>query len=856
MKTGSLVLLILMTVMLPAQEANAPLPGVPHVLAQERASAIRNLRYALALRIPREVTSPVDGQVVVRFEVSAPRPIVLDFAGPPEAIRRVSVAGRPVNADIRNQHVIVPAAVVAAGENSIAIDFTAGDEPLNRNEEFLYSLFVPARARLAFPCFDQPDLKARFTLTLEIPDDWEAVSNAPATSREAAGDGRLRVQYAESAPLPTYLFSFAAGKFMRETAVRDGRELAMLHRETDAAKVARNRDAIFDLHATALSWLETYTGLPYAFGKFDFVLVPSFQFGGMEHPGAILYNASRLLLEKSATQQQQLERASLIAHETAHMWFGDLVTMRWFDDVWMKEVFANFMAAKIVNPSFPQVNHDVRFLWSHYPAAYQVDRSAGTNPIRQPLANLQDAGQLYGPIIYQKAPIVMRQLELQLRETELRDGLREYLRRYEFGNATWHDLVALLDTRTTADLLAWSRAWVEERGRPRLEITSSVNRGSSFGVSVQDPMNRGLVWPQQLRVAVGYPDRIVEVPISLRSDSHQVIVESDTAVPTTPEFVLGNGGGLGYGLFVLDERSREYLLSRIEHVPDPLTRASAWVTLWDNMLERTIVPTTFVEAAIRALPLESDEQNTERLLGYLTRAFWAFLSEDERGRTSPALERLLREGLDRARTTSQKAAWFNAYRDTALSPAALTWLERVWRREERVPGLPLAEPDEITLALELAVREVRGWREILRVQETRTENPDRKARFTFVMPALSADATERERAFERLRLLENRRREPWVIESLRYLNHPLRSAHARRFIRPVLEMLEEIQRTGDIFFPTRWMESTLWGHSSPEAAETVTRFLAERPAYPERLQWTILSTADELLRMADRPASR
>jgi aminopeptidase N len=129
-----------------------------------------------------------------------------------------------------------------------------------------------------------------------------------------------------------------------------------------------------------LAWLEDYTAIPYAFGKFDFVLIPSFQFGGMEHPGAIFYNASSLLLDESATQTQMLGRASLIAHETAHMWFGDLVTMKWFDDVWMKEVFANVMAAKIVNPSFPTVNHALRFLYQHYPAAYDVDRTRA--PIR------------------------------------------------------------------------------------------------------------------------------------------------------------------------------------------------------------------------------------------------------------------------------------------------------------------------------------------------------------------------------------------------------------------------------------------------------------------------------------------
>ncbi len=193
------------------------------------------------------------------------------------------------------------------------------------------------------------------------------------------------MRFAETQPLATYLFAFAAGRFSVETAQRDGRTFRMFHRETDAAKVARNRDAIFDLHAAALAWLEQYTGIPYPFGKFDFLLVPRFSSAAWSTPGAIFYNATGLMLDESATQNQKLGRASLIAHETSHMWFGDLVTMRWFSDVWMKEVFANFMAAKIVNPSFPGINHDLRFLLAYYPAAYDVDRTAGTNEIRQPL---------------------------------------------------------------------------------------------------------------------------------------------------------------------------------------------------------------------------------------------------------------------------------------------------------------------------------------------------------------------------------------------------------------------------------------------------------------------------------------
>ena len=222
------------------------------------------------------------------------------------------------------------------------------------------------------------------------------------------------------------------------------------------------------------------------------MLIPSFQFGGMEHPGAVFYNASGLLLDESATQTQLLGRASLISHETAHMWFGDLVTMKWFNDVWMKEVFANVMAAKIVNPSFPGVNHELRFLLSYYPSAYDVDRTEGANPIRQPLANLNEAGSLYGAIIYQKAPIVMRQLELLMGAESFRDGLRDYLKAHAFGNATWSDLITVLDARTDADLVAWSRAWVDERGRPRDHRAAARRRPPARRLRFEtiDPLGR------------------------------------------------------------------------------------------------------------------------------------------------------------------------------------------------------------------------------------------------------------------------------------------------------------------------------------------------------------------------------
>jgi aminopeptidase N len=840
--------LLLATTLASQPGAEPPGRGIPETLARERAGTIRSLRYELAFVVPADVSEPLQGRAILRFTLAAPHRVVLDFAQTRDHVRGVRAGGAELPVTFGDGHLIIPAQATRAGENEIAVDFVAGDDPFNRDKEFLYTLFVPARAHRAFPCFDQPDLKARYTLSLDVPAGWEAVANGAASATESDGQ-RTRVRFAETQPIPTYLFAFVAGKFSVETARRNGREFRMFHRETDAAKVARNREAIFDLHAAALAWLEDYTAIPYPFGKFDFIAIPSFQFSGMEHPGAMLYNAASLLLEESATQNQMLDRANVIAHETSHMWFGDLVTMRWFNDVWMKEVFASFMAGKIVNPSFPQVNHDLRFLLANYPAAYQVDRTAGTNPIRQPLANLEEAGQLYGAIIYQKAPIVMRQLEMIVGETPFRDGLREYLKTYAFGNATWLDLVRILDARTPEDLVAWSRAWVEERGRPEFSTVMRVERGrvSRLTLNVTDPLQRGLVWPQRLRIAFGYATGVREVPAYINGAT---TTSREAEGMPSPLFVLPNGAGLGYGLFVLDERSRNYLLANLEAIADPLTRGSAWVTLWEDVVESRGEVGAFLDVVVRALPAETDEQNVQRVLAYITRAFWRHLAAEERARRAPALEAMLRAGIGRGATSSAKSAWFSAFRDVALTPASVSWIEGLWRRSDTIPGLTFAETDEIAMALELAVREVPAWQEILQTQRDRIQNPDRKARFAFVMPALSADPLVREQAFVRLRRADNRRREPWVVECLVYLNHPLRETHARQFIGPSLDLLREIQRTGDIFFPTRWTEAALSGHRSPEAAAVVRDFLGRELQYPQRLRWTVLSAADELFRVA------
>jgi aminopeptidase N len=298
--------------------------------------------------------------------------------------------------------------------------------------------------------------------------------------------------------------------------------------------------------------------------------------------------------------------------------------------------------------------------------------------------------------------------------------------------------------------------------------------------------------------------------------------------------------------------SRGYLARSAGAIADPLTRGAAWVTLWESMLDGAVPATTFVDSAIAAVTAESDEQSRARILTYVSGAWWRYLSDGERTERAANAEKVLRGGLDSAATASQKAAWFGALRRIATTPATLAWLTGVWDKSETVAGLPLAETDYSALALDLAVREVPGWSKILDGQVARIDNPDRKARFQFIMPALSADAAVRERWFLSLREVGNRRREPWVLDGLDYLHHPLRAAASAKYVRPSLDLLWEIQKTGDIFFPKRWLDATLGGHSSKEVADTVRDFLKGLPPnYPDRLRNITLQSADELYRAAD-----
>ena len=379
-----------------------------------------------------------------------------------------------------------------------------------------------------------------------------------------------------------------------------------------------------------------------------------------------------------------------------------------------------------------------------------MDRSAGTHPIRQPLANLNEAAQLYGAIIYQKAPIVMAQLEQLVGADNFRAGMSAYLRAHEYGNASFADMIDVLDKLSPEDLRAWSRVWVEEAGRPtlRVSLTKAGGRIQSLSFTESDPLQRGRIWIEPLNSAFIYADTVRFIPVRVAGRVTSVAAAAGLPAPLA---ILPNGDARAYGLLVLDAASRSWLLAHLPTVKDPVLRGAAWLDLWDALLERQVTASALAELALRALPLENDEQLTARILGYLDDTYWRYSTAGARARLAPRVEELLWQRLASAPTASRKAAYFSALRSLALTPASVARLRAIWAQTDSVPGLKLSEDDYTALANSLVLRGAGHPDSILDTQAARIKNPDRRARFAFVRPTLSTDAKVRDAWFEALR---------------------------------------------------------------------------------------------------------
>ncbi|RRQ49086.1 peptidase M1 [Maribacter algicola] len=819
--------------------------GVSLSLAEYRKEHISNITYKLNFEIPMELEKPIRSKLMLNFFLnSLENPVFIDFKEETNHLKKIVVNGSQIEINHTNEHIIIANSDLVKGKNTLEIDFLAGELSLNRNEEYLYTLLVPDRARTLFPCFDQPNLKATYTLTITAPETWKVLCAAPELNRTTS-DGRKVHEFEKSDKMSTYLFSFVAGKFESKEMAIANIPMKMLYRETDEEKIKYSIDSIFQLHHSSKEFLEDYTDFTFPFKKLDFATIPGFQYGGMEHVGAIQYKESSLFLDGSATENRKLGRAKLIAHETSHMWFGDLVTMDWFNDVWMKEVFANFMADKIVNPEFPSINHELAFMVGHYPSAYGEDRTKGTNPIRQELKNLNNAGSLYGSIIYNKAPIMMRQLEAVLGKETFKEGIQEYIKTYQNSNANWNDLVKILDDRTDIDLLSWSDVWVNSSGRPIFKDSVTYTEDgkiSSLELRQMAEDRSDQIWPQIFEISLVYPDTVRRIPLEFTGDELEI---TEALGLPKPLAILYNSDGMGYGVFPIHPEAFE----TIAIIGDEVARGSFYINAYENALNGTIKPLELLRFYENRLYLEENELLSNLLSGYLRNLFWKYLTEEERRLEQSKITDNLWSQLQKDQSPNKKKTLFSTFESVAYTGTSIQQLYDIWSKKVVLSNLRLNKDDFTEMALDLALYQHPKSEVILQTAKNALDNPDKLERFNFLLPSVSKDASVKSNFMESLKLEKNRSKEAWSASALSNINHPLHATFALQHLKSSLDLLDEIQKTGDIFFPKRWLSSTIGNHTSNEAYEIMQDYLKDNPELNPSLKNKLWQAADDLRRV-------
>ncbi|MBW8245129.1 peptidase M1 [Muricauda oceani] len=839
-------LLMIVAACEPPKKSDVLEAGIPLKMAEYRVGQVSDVVYGLSFDIPAEKERPISSTLKLDVNIhDLSRPLYLDFNADASLLKTIHVNGQKQEIVHQKEHIVV-SANLQEGSNTIEITFNAGELSLNRNEDYLYTLLVPDRASTMFPCFDQPNIKARYALEVTAPKDWKVVCGAP-LKKQMQKEGKTQHLFEESDPMSTYLFSMVAGKFESVTENPGLFDMTLLYRETDSAKIGFSIPKIFELHQRSIDFLKNYTLYEFPFKKLDYAAIPGFQYGGMEHVGAIQYRQSSIFLDESATERRLMGSAKLIAHEISHMWFGDMVTMDWFNDVWMKEVFANFMADKIINPTFPEINHKLQFMISHYRGAYGEDRTRGTNPIRQKLDNLKNAGSLYGSIIYNKAPIMMRQLEATIGEKAFREGIRQYIKTYAYENATWNDLVGILDKTTDKDLKSWSEVWVNQSGRPVLseQIDYADGKITKFTISQRAEDGSDKLWPQSFELALVYHDSIRIIPVNISDKTVDVALA--IGLPE-PETIIYNSNAFGYGVFPLDTDN----LKIIPKLGDEVARGYAYLNAYENVLTGKIAPRKVFDLYIDAILKEENEFVHGMVSAEASQLFWNFFTEQQRAEMQPSVESLLwKELLSDNYGANIKKNIFDLWKGLAYSEQGKERLYAIWGKNVKIPDLKLNQDDYTDMAMSLALYDHKQSPKILETAKKQLDNPDKVKRFEFLLPALSSDVAVRDSFFISFKNPKNREKESWVGTANGYIHHPLRQKTAIKHLPLALELLEEIQRTGDIFFPKRWLSSTVGQYQSKEAQEMVEEYLKHHPDLEPSLKGKLLQATDDLYRFVN-----
>jgi aminopeptidase N len=822
--------------------------GIPRDLAHERADRISAVRYDLSFALTPGAPN-VSGEVGIRFNLRRTDPLLLDFRDGRVNSAQINGVTSPVV--LENGHLELFQASLRKGENDVRIQFTApvatAGTAINRfkddddNSEYIYTLFVPMDASMAFPCFDQPDLKAKFKLNVTAPEDWTVISNAPVENTAAVESGQLRTTFGETSPISTYLFAFAAGHFRK---LEGSPGMPAIYARDSVLKRAQPEAARLEqVTSRGMSLFADYFAQPFPFQKYDTVLIPGLAYGGMEHAGATFLREESVLFRTAPTKSDLLRRDILVLHELAHQWFGDLVTMRWFDDLWLKEGFAQYMAFYALDSFEPGENVWKRFYESIKPAAYAIDSTQGTTPVYQDIDNLKDAKSAYGAIVYSKAPGALKQLVYILGANNFRDGLRLYLKEHLYGNAEWADLVQALEKVSRQSLNDWADMWIRHRGMPQVDVTWSCqgNQIHQLTLSQRGVLNARDTWPLATQMVLDYGN---ENPVRIRVVlAGRTLNVSAAAGKPCPRFVFANDQDFAYGRFLLDQRSRVEVMSRLGSIQDPFLRTLLWGSLWEAVREAQLDPRAYLDLAAKLLPGETDEELARSILARVTTALHRYVSDETRRRLVPGFETLVAERMVDSPDVDLRIVWFRALQGLAETPVGLGQLKNLLTGRLLVPGVELRSLDRWNIVTAVLATGDQEGPALLDAERERDPSGDSE-KYAYAAEAARPDPDTKDKYFEDYSHTDSHP-EDWVEQSLAPFNSWNQSDITATYLKEALEALPQVKKERKIFFLEDWLDAFIYGQQSAEARDEVHRYLSKSDIDKD-LRLKILEAVDEL----------
>jgi len=683
--------------------------------AAARSARVSNVDYTLDFTLTGKET--FSGTTTLTFDLKdADSPLTVDLDK--ATIKSLTVNGKTVAPRYNGWFITLAPHDLARGRNTVVVAYerlhSTNGEGLHRMVDpvdgrvYTYSHFEPAAAHQMFAVFDQPDLKATYQVTVSVPADWQVISTTRETNVAPAGDLR-RWTFARTKKLSPYNFSMHAGPYKMWEDTSGKYPMRLFARQSVASQIKPAE--WFKYTKAGLAFFDDYFGIPYQFEKYDQVLVPDFLYGAMENAAAITFAERGFMYKADMTAEQRARLAYVIMHEMAHQWFGDLVTMQWWNGLWLNESFASFMGTLATAEATEFKDAWRAFYSDGKQRAYAEDQKTTTHPIEVPVPSTQNAFDNIDAITYSKGASTLVQLRHLLGADVFRKGVHNYLVKYQYRNAKLEDFIGSLGQAAGRDLTGWTREWLYQPGVDTIAAHYTCKAGEIAGFTLdQSAPGKAMPTLREQRVQVA-AFRLDGRDYKLERNIAVTYKGAKTAVPAMngaacPDLVYPNYGDWGFVKVQLDPRSFDSARAHLAAVNDPLLRAMLWQSLWDGVRDGKLPLNDFLSTALNNVPQEKDYTLLGDVLGKVLAAKRYLDLMDPQPASQPASQpnsqsayalAVTRQLEDMAWTGALASKgddnfqrrWFGTYVAVASSPDALARLAAILDGKEHVDGLAL-----------------------------------------------------------------------------------------------------------------------------------------------------------------------